>query len=284
MTADDAALDIDETLTAGQPADQPSELHGFLAGFPQRYLAVHAPGEILEHLEMARALDREPARLRLEREHAFWKLTLIARDRPLLFATVTGALASWGMSIVKAEAFSNSHGIVLDIFAFQDLHRTLDLNPSEIARFEQDLLDALSGTLPLETLLGNAAERRAALRAAKVAIATQVRFDDVSSRHSTLLELVTADRPGLLFDVSYLLARAGCNIEVALIDTEGQRAIDVFYLTAGGARLTPPQQEMIRNQLGTLLARQAGEEPVPPVESRSAGGPHTSAIEGYGEV
>ena len=257
VKADDAALDIDETLTAGRAVDRPSDLHGFLAGFPQRYLAVHAPGEILEHMEMARALDREPARLRLEREHAFWQLTLITRDRPLLFATITGALASWGMSIVKAEAFSNAQGVVLDIFAFQDLHRTLELNPSEIARFEQHLLHALAGKLSLETLLAEATERRASLRSPKVTIPTQIRFDDASSTHSTLLELVTTDRPGLLFDVSYALAGSNCNIEVALIDTEGQRAIDVFYLTAGASKLSIAQQDLIRAQLTSLLASPA---------------------------
>jgi [protein-PII] uridylyltransferase len=273
VTAHHAALDIDETLTPARPADEPSALHAFLAGFPQRYLAVHAPGEILEHLEMAQSLDREPARIRLEREYAFWELTLVTRDRPMLFVTVTGALASWGMSIVKAEAFSNAQGVVLDIFAFQDLHRTLELNPSEVARFEQSLLDALSGRLAIETLVKEAAGRRAALRPPKVAIETQVRFDNASSAHSTLLELVTTDRPGLLFDVSYALARSGCNIEVALIDTEGERAIDVFYLTSGGAKLIAPQQEQIRAQLSGLLGRSRSDAPVPPNEGHVRPGP-----------
>jgi [protein-PII] uridylyltransferase len=269
VSADDGALDIEGTLTTRRPVDQPSELHAFLGGFPQRYLAVHALGEILEHLEMARALDREPARIRLEREQAFWKLTLVARDRPLLFVTITGALASWGMSIVKAEAFSNTQGVVLDIFAFHDLHRTLELNPSEVARFEESLLGALGGKLPLDTLLNDAAQRRASLRPPKVTITTQVRFDDSSSAHSTLLELITTDRPGLLFDVSHALATSGCNIEVALIDTEGQRAIDVFYLTSGGAKLTSAQQEQIRTELHALLAKPA-DSPVPPPQTRPA--------------
>jgi [protein-PII] uridylyltransferase len=251
--AADTALDISEALPAASAQDKPSELHAFLEGFPQRYLAVHAPGEILEHLGMARSLDEKPTQIRLIRKPSFWELTLIARDRPMLFATITGVLAAWGMSIVKADAFSNTRGVVLDIFAFHDLHRTLELNPSEVTRFEQDLTEALSGRLSLDRLFGDSAPERAALRPAKVAIPTQVRFDDSSSAHSTLLELVTADRPGLLYDVSRTLAEAGCNIEVALIDTEGERAIDVFYLTSGGAKLTSGQQDQIQSRLLTLL-------------------------------
>jgi len=35
-------------------------------------------------------------------------LTVITADRPYLFASITGTLAAWGMSIVKADAFSNA--------------------------------------------------------------------------------------------------------------------------------------------------------------------------------
>ena len=76
-----------------------------------------------------------------------------------------------------------------------------------------------------------------------------MRFDSQSSSHSTLLELIAQDRPGLLFDVSSVLADQGCNIEVALIDTEGQRAIDVFYLTCRGAKLDLLTQEAVGDAL-----------------------------------
>jgi [protein-PII] uridylyltransferase len=83
----------------------------------------------------------------------------------------------------------------------------------------------------------------------KVRVPTQIRFDDASSSRSTLLELITQDRPGLLHQVSATLARLGCNIEVALIDTEGQKVIDVFYLTFRGEKLTPPKQNQIQEAL-----------------------------------
>jgi [protein-PII] uridylyltransferase len=67
------------------------------------------------------------------------------------------------------------------------------------------------------------------------------------------MEVVTQDRPGLLYEVGSALARQGCNIDVALIDTEGQKAIDVFYLTAQGAKLTPQKKELLREVLEATL-------------------------------
>jgi [protein-PII] uridylyltransferase len=78
-------------------------------------------------------------------------------------------------------------------------------------------------------------------------------FDDSSSDHSTLLEIVAQDRPGLLYDIGSTLARLGCNIEVALIDTEGQKAIDVFYLTEQARKLNVDKQEALRAALQVAL-------------------------------
>ena len=46
-----------------------------------------------------------------------------------------------------------------------------------------------------------------------------------------------------------MLADLGCNIEIALIDTEGQKAIDVFYLTSAGAKLDSAKEQAIRDAL-----------------------------------
>jgi [protein-PII] uridylyltransferase len=178
---------------------------------------------------------------------------LLTADRPALFATISGVLAGWGMNIVKADAFANAAGVVLDTFQFIDLHHTLELNPSEIERFQKGLADVVNGKAPLEPLLkGRESASRA--RPPKVAVETRLNYDDTSSAQSTLLEIMAQDRPGLLYDIGSALARLGCNIDVALIDTEGQKAIDVFYLTERGKRLSLPKQELLREVLQSTLS------------------------------
>jgi len=84
---------------------------------------------------------------------------------------------------------------------------------------------------------------------AKVKVDTKIDFDDTCSARSTLVQVIAQDRLGLLHTVGSCLAHQKCNIEIALIDTEGQMAIDVFYLTANGAKLSPEQQQRVKVSL-----------------------------------
>ena len=247
-----SSAELEKILAVLGNSARAEDLRFFLEGIPQRYLATHTPEDIARHFELARRLASEPLAVDLQARNHHFELTVVTADRPHLFASITGTLAAWGMSIIKADAFSNHAGIVLDTFKFVDLHRTLELNPSERDRFRQSLVDVLRGAVQLKKILGARTQPPTAARP-KVPVALHLRFDGVSSSHSTLLELIAQDRPGLLFDVSSTLAGLGCNIEIALIDTEGQRAIDVFYLTYGGAKLDPVLQEAVGDELRRRL-------------------------------
>jgi [protein-PII] uridylyltransferase len=225
-----------------------TKFKGFVEGFPQRYLLVHTAEEVMRHMHMAEELGNEPVQVELKRGRHWYELTLVAKDRPFLFATLAGALAAWGMNIVKANAFSNEAGTVVDTLHFTDRFRTLELNLSEWDRFRRNVTSVLLGEVDLEKMLRD--RQRAEKGAiAKVKVETKIELNDESSSTSTLVQVITQDRPRLLHRIASCLSHQECNIEIALIDTEGQMAIDTFYLTSGGKKLTAEHGRKVEKAL-----------------------------------
>ena len=229
------------------------KINVFLEGLPQRYLRIHGASDVLAHAEMAARLGQDGVQLSLKQVRHWYELTLITTDRPFLFASVSGALAAWGMNIVKANAFSNAAGMVVDTFYFTDRFRTLEMNLQEWERLKKSIAAVVKGEADLARMLRDRLKSEKG-NGTKVKIATQIEFDDNCSAHSTLVQVLTQDRPGLLYRMCSLVSKHECNIEIALIETEGQMAIDVFYLTSGGAKLSADRQAALGRALREELA------------------------------
>ncbi len=167
------------------------DLAWFLEGFPRRYLRTHSEAEILRHQTLAR---QEMPAVDLLRAGGAYRLTVILEDRPSVLVSVSGALAGFGMNILKAEAFVNARRQVLATLTFSDPHRTLELNPPESDRLRDTVIRTLEGKLDVGALLKN---RRQPVHPGNGRIQASVAFNQEASDRATLIEIVAEDRPGL---------------------------------------------------------------------------------------
>jgi [protein-PII] uridylyltransferase len=241
-------LELTRELETDRIRDIPPTIPGhadFLQGFPVRYLHAHTQPEIEEHLLLYELSRPTGVAVQLDRIEGAYRLTVVARDMPFLFASFAGALSSFGMDILKAEAFSNSKGLILDTFVFADAKRTLDLNPPEAERLQDAIRRVALGKLEVQKLLKN----RALPEPKKRSIAPQIVFDSEACATATLVEISAEDRPGLLYRLATVFSSNGCNIDIVLIDTKGRLAMDVFYIACDGRKLTPELQATLQEKL-----------------------------------
>ncbi len=235
-------------------------LESFLEGFPERYLRTTPPEKVQQHSRMLE--DTAPGGaaappVLLHYKDGLGEVSIVYRERPNLFADLTAILDHWGMDVLTAEAFSNAHGAVVDTFRFTDTFRTLAMNPEEHDRFLADLGRAVQVGLSSELKTQPVPARRGRRSPLRRIVSTSISFDNHASAHSTLLQIVAQNRPGLLRTAAQVLSAGGCSIEVALIDTEGDMAIDVFYLTESGKKLESAGLHELSQRLGKAIEANA---------------------------
>ncbi len=227
-------------LVAGRPDDMTdAEITGFAEGLPRRYLQLFPHAAIYRHVRLSRDIRPDDVHADLERKDSLWELTVVTLDKPFLFSNICGALSSFGMDIARGHAMTNPNGLVLDVFQFTDQERFLELNATGKDRFLTVLGAVISGdtdiTEPLRAREQSVLHRR---RAGVTPVPPVIHADNLSSRRYTILDIVATNALGLLHRVSRVISRHGCDVDLVLIATEGQRAIDVFHITRAGAKLT----------------------------------------------
>ena len=239
---------LDELLRQRPDDLSAAEITRFLEGLPQRYLQLFLPEAIYRHVRLARNINPDEVHLSLERNDAVWTLAATTLDKPFLFSNICGVLSSFGMDIIRGHALTNPNGLVLDVFQFTDDERFLELNPDAHDQVLHVLEDVVSGRSDVTTLLRGreqgVLQSRGASRFAPV-----VRADNEASGRYTILDIVASNALGLLYRISRVISRHGCDVDLVLIATEGEKAIDVFHITKGGSKLTEAEQQVLTSDL-----------------------------------
>jgi [protein-PII] uridylyltransferase len=169
-----------------------------------------------------------------EESHGHHALYVVWKDRPGLLALVAGICAEQRLSIASAELVSSEAGWACDRFMLRyDSPR--GLTEAEAIFERKQRLARVSGAL-ISALASDAkATVSPRARAQHPLYAPEVRVTlGGESTQGQIVDIIAADRPGLLFDLASAVTACGYSIAFARIHTEGARAVDAFYVRPHG--------------------------------------------------
>jgi [protein-PII] uridylyltransferase len=245
-----------KVLDSVQVQSEKDAVAGWLEGLSFRYLLSQEPDAILDHFSMEQELSHHSLTMRARQtEGEMWQITLATRDRPGLFAMITGVLWARGLNILSADIFTRQSGIALDMVIVERLPDPL--HPIELwERVEHDLKVSLKDRAYLDEIL--AGKRKPSLLQPKCLPRKEDRvlIDEEASDFYTIIEVYTWDRPGVLHAISDTLYKLSISIQLAKISTPGAQVADVFYVTdLAGEKLADAQiHQKIRLGLLECLA------------------------------
>ena len=163
------------------------------------------------------------------------------------FARTTAVLDQMGLNVVDARLITSANGFSLETYVVLEDNGAVITDPGRIREIEQGLWRNLRQPEDSPATV----TRRAPRQVRMFSTPTQVNFSVDSRNGRTILELVAADRPGLLSEVGKVFRTERVAIIGAKIMTVGERAEDVFYITDAEGRLL--QEEACRRVQESLV-------------------------------
>ena len=149
------------------------------------------------------------------------------------FARTTAVLDQMGLNVVDARLITSANGFSLETYVVLEDSGAVITDAVRLREMERGLWRNLQQPEDSPATV----TRRAPRQVRMFSTPTQVNFSLDTRNDRTILELVAADRPGLLCEVGKVFKAERVAINGAKIMTVGERAEDVFYITDMDGRL-----------------------------------------------
>ena len=148
------------------------------------------------------------------------------------FARTTAVLDQMGLNVVDARLILSANGFSLETYVVLEDNGAVIADSGRLREIESGLWRNLQQPENSPQTV----TRRAPRQVRMFSTPTQVNFSIDHRNARTILELIAADRPGLLSEVGKVFKTERVAINGAKIMTVGERAEDVFYITDNDGR------------------------------------------------
>jgi [protein-PII] uridylyltransferase len=155
------------------------------------------------------------------------EIFIYTQDIQHVFSRVVGILSSMNLDILYADIYTTSSNQTLDTFIIQDSNGSPLSEVSDIEMIRNNLMKALESKESPKINISQRMPRQ--LKSFR--FPTQVNYTQDILNHRTIMEIISIDRPALLYTISKLIAEVGLQVSHAKIATLGEKIEDIFYLT-----------------------------------------------------
>ena len=171
---------------------------------------------------------------------------IICQTQSNAFLTATGIFEQTNLTIHDAKVTELNNGYSIYNFYVQEMNGVAIEDKKKIQQIKSRIEKTLSVEDDSSPIVSRALSRRLRYFDTK----TSINFTEDHINNRTVMELISIDRPGLLFDIAKTLKTENIWIESAKIATIGERVEDIFYLTTQNkVRLSKSNCEKLEKNL-----------------------------------
>lgn len=248
------------------PLEKKKQVEEHVARMDASYQTTFSPEEIAHHTNLTEQLTWEhPAIVDTRKlDESRWRVTIVGYDHLGVLSLICGLMFFYGLDILDSQAFTyeasqdgkNGNGVkkIVDVFTVRSI-REEPLSAEIWKKYAEDLMELMR-----KVQSGNRREAQGDLVRRVGAVfheksteglhlyPIEIEIDNDEDEKYTILRIGAPDTAGFLYEFSNALALSHINIVRMLVQSVGNRASDILYVTdeKGQKIITPEKQRELR--------------------------------------
>jgi [protein-PII] uridylyltransferase len=202
-----------------------------LETMPESYFLGFSPRKIAYHLGLIeKSKDAVGMDVLFYPHEEYNEFTFWGFDEPGIFAKLCGVVRASGLNVLGARITTRKDGRILDVFYVNKLGQSVKEGEEVWEKLKDNLNQVLTGKTDVENLVARRRQERSLYSKAIPQYPTRIMIDNESSDAATVIDVITYDRAGLLYDITKTIKNLGLSIEYAKISTKVDQVVDAFYV------------------------------------------------------